>query len=365
MRRIGVRGDVTSVPARFRQTFDTSALTEHPRADEVLAFRRSVTGSPAFPGLGWGTAEVVGAAFGYGLIALVLDAMVSGTLAGIAWAISGGAALVWWIGLAVTLAAFGWVFGRWPARRVRLQLLFRGSWIRRTRMHRFARQNRLAYSAKVALPPAFASVLATGSQRIVWDYFFDAHFSVVDVPIENDRNQAAAPYGWAFIRVNLDRHVPHMLLVPTGSRRASRLNPMLRDQVFHLEGDFDRYFTLFVPTGYERDALYVFTPDLMADLIDFVPGSFVELAGNSLTIAFPGTFDLASPETWARVSHVLGSVGRRGHKQTARYAPEYVKGRRGPVLRGVEVRSGIMITAITASLWSASAIVRALVAAHH
>lgn len=35
-----------------------------------------------------------------------------------------------------------------------------------------------------------------------------------------------------------------------------------------LEGDFDRYFTLYCPGDYERDALYVFTPDLLALLID-------------------------------------------------------------------------------------------------
>lgn len=41
-----------------------------------------------------------------------------------------------------------------------------------------------------------------------------------------------------------------------------------RDQVLSLEGDFDRYFTPYCPKQYERDALSVFTPDLMALCID-------------------------------------------------------------------------------------------------
>ena len=45
---------------------------------------------------------------------------------------------------------------------------------------------------------------------------------------------------------------------PTCRRRSTRT------QVLSLEGDFDRYFTLYCPKEYERDALYVFTPDLMA-----------------------------------------------------------------------------------------------------
>ena len=41
-----------------------------------------------------------------------------------------------------------------------------------------------------------------------------------------------------------------------------------RDQVLSLEGDFNRYFTLYCPRQYERDALYVFTSDLISLLND-------------------------------------------------------------------------------------------------
>jgi hypothetical protein len=75
--------------------------------------------------------------------------------------------------------------------------------------------------------------------------------------------------------IQLDRALPHMVLDAVQNdrkilgQRVSNL-PARFDLAQRLsrEGDFDRYFTLYAPADYERDALYVFTPDLMALLID-------------------------------------------------------------------------------------------------
>src|SRR5690606_7535742 len=77
---------------------------------------------------------------------------------------------------------------------------------------------------------------------------------------------------WGFLAVGLDRRLPHMVLDSRANNRMLGLSNLpagfRRDQILSLEGDFDRYFTLYCPKEYERDALYVFTPDLMALLID-------------------------------------------------------------------------------------------------
>ncbi len=44
-----------------------------------------------------------------------------------------------------------------------------------------------------------------------------------------------------------------------------------------LEGDFGKHFELHVPAGYERDALYVLTPDVMQVLIDEAADRRVEI----------------------------------------------------------------------------------------
>jgi len=51
-----------------------------------------------------------------------------------------------------------------------------------------------------------------------------------------------------------------------------------------LEGDFNKYFTLKVPKGYETDAYEIFPPNVMADLIDKAKGLNFEFNGNKLYV---------------------------------------------------------------------------------
>ena len=51
-----------------------------------------------------------------------------------------------------------------------------------------------------------------------------------------------------------------------------------------LEGDFNKYFTLKVPKGYETEAYQIFPPNVMADLIDRAKDLNFEFNGNKLYI---------------------------------------------------------------------------------
>jgi hypothetical protein len=51
-----------------------------------------------------------------------------------------------------------------------------------------------------------------------------------------------------------------------------------------LEGDFNKYFTLRVPKGYETEAYQIFPPNVMADLIDKANNLNFEFNGNKLYI---------------------------------------------------------------------------------
>lgn len=51
-----------------------------------------------------------------------------------------------------------------------------------------------------------------------------------------------------------------------------------------LEGDFNKYFSLYVPKGYEIEALEIFTPDVMAMLIDKSRAFSLEFIENHLYI---------------------------------------------------------------------------------
>lgn len=88
----------------------------------------------------------------------------------------------------------------------------------------------------------------------------------------------ARPLQASFVAIPLERTVPNIVLLST-SLGAMKLAGVSVDpaQRLSLEGDFDSSFTLYCPTGYERDALEIFTPDLMQLLIDTTEGCDVEL----------------------------------------------------------------------------------------
>jgi hypothetical protein len=51
-----------------------------------------------------------------------------------------------------------------------------------------------------------------------------------------------------------------------------------------LEGDFNKYFTLSIKKGYEVEALEIFTPDVMQELIDKAKTVSLEITDNNLFI---------------------------------------------------------------------------------
>lgn len=84
-----------------------------------------------------------------------------------------------------------------------------------------------------------------------------------------------------------------------------------RDQRLSLEGDFDRYFELSAPKGYERDALYLFTPDVMAWLIDDVRGFDVELIDRQIVLRSRRDAVTRDPADWDRLASALTAIGAR------------------------------------------------------
>lgn len=136
-----------------------------------------------------------------------------------------------------------------------------------------------------------------------------------------------------YLAITLPRRLPHMVLDATSNDRgsfSSLLNRPTSDQRLSLEGDFDTHFRLFVPTGYERDALYVFTPDLMGLLIDETGDLDVEIRDDRLIVYKPGGFDLRDSTTWARFAEIRRTVGAKAWSQTDMYLDDRVA---APTLR--------------------------------
>lgn len=92
------------------------------------------------------------------------------------------------------------------------------------------------------------------------------------------------------IELDLDGKLPPVFVLNKKSRYGS-LNVASvfgSNNTVKLEGDFSQYFTVYVPSGQEVQALAVFSPDVMALMEDESKHLSVELAGNKAYIYYGG-----------------------------------------------------------------------------
>ena len=207
----------------------------------------------------------------------------------------------------------------------------RGVWEQRLRMTRFALANGFVYEPRSPGPSYPGAIFGMGSSRTVTDHFRTAEGRFIDFgtyTYVTGSGKNRTTHRWGFLAMRLDRALPHMVL---DSRANNGLfgtttlpTAFRRDQVLSLEGDFDRYFTLYCPREYERDALYVFTPDLMALAIDEAAPFDLEIVDEWLFVYSTAPFPLADAATYQRLLRIVSTVGAKALSQTDRYVDERI-----------------------------------------
>ena len=116
---------------------------------------------------------------------------------------------------------------------------------------------------------------------------------------------------WGYVAIKLDVPLPNIVLDATSNNGLFGSNlpaTFDRDQKLSLEGDFDEYFSLYCPEGYEQDALYLFTPDIMARFIDHAAALDVEIVDDWLFLYGKREFSSLDPATWAWLFSVVAAL---------------------------------------------------------
>jgi hypothetical protein len=204
-------------------------------------------------------------------------------------------------------------------------------WEKWLRLETFANANGFAYRPVDSYPNYPGAIFSIGDTRLVTDHLTSTTDRFIDmgnyqytVGSGDDRKTRT----WGFLALHLDRRLPHMVLdakANNGLFGASNLPASFdRSQVLSLEGDFDKHFTLYCPRRYERDALYVFTPDLMALLIDHAAPYDVEIVDDWMFVYSQKPFEPTSPHLYQRLFRIIDTVGAKTLRQTDRYSDERV-----------------------------------------
>lgn len=153
----------------------------------------------------------------------------------------------------------------------------------------------------------------------------------------------AIDYG--FVSIRLPRPMPHFVVDALTNDTSGRSSLPVRidgRQRVSLEGDADTHFALYAPEGYERDALYLFTPDIMALLIDETGDYDVELSDDRITVFSPTPWDLGDPTTWARIEELVRVLGGKAARQAGRYRDERAEPGQAVEVRGRRLEQGIL-----------------------
>lgn len=206
---------------------------------------------------------------------------------------------------------------------------------RNHRLHRFTLVNGLVYrpDGPADLQPGL--IFALGRDRSRQGRIFDpqgptgarAGLDAGTQRYVTGSGRSRQVHHWSYVAFRLPRRVPHMLLDAKDNNSLFGSNLPVgfsREQRLSLEGDFDRWFTLYCPRQYERDALYVFTPDLMARMIDYGSAYDIELVDDYCYLYRKGVQDLLDPGFWLHMQQMMSQIGERTRQRTLRYADDRI-----------------------------------------
>ncbi|MGO1266111.1 MAG: hypothetical protein ACTMIY_05710 [Microbacterium gubbeenense] len=116
---------------------------------------------------------------------------------------------------------------------------------------------------------------------------------------------------WGYIAVRLDAPLPNIVLDAEGNNSLFGSNLPVRldkGQRLSLEGGFDTHFSLYCPTGYEADALYLFTPDIMQRFMNRAAQLDVEIVDDWLFFYSASPLSTLEPERWRWQFSVVGAM---------------------------------------------------------
>lgn len=239
------------------------------------------------------------------------------------------------------------------------------TWEKRLRLREFAAARNSTYTGYLPAPPYPGMIFDIGSGRVAYDSVranTGRPLDIANYRYTVRQGKSSTTYRWGYLALQLDRRLPHMVLDATSNNLifGSTLPQSFgKDAVLSLEGDFDRYFTLYAPPEYGRDALYVFTPDLMALLIDESSAFDVEIVDDWMFVYSTKPFDLLQSAVWQRLDRIVETVGAKTLSQTGRYADERVADRSLNVVapQGRRLRRRIgpaaVVVAVAAFAWLA------------
>ena len=208
----------------------------------------------------------------------------------------------------------------------------------------FATRNNLTYTREIESPAYQGMFFTQGRDRsldnIIGSSTANPPFEIGNLKYTVGTGKNQHSYRMGYMRIKLERNLPHIVLDATsnnakifGATISNLPDDYDKSQRMSLEGDFDSHFSLYAPKEYKRDALYIFTPDVMALMIDNVKGFDAEIIDDQLFIYSAYLpFKLTDAVLLERLFGIIHAIGAKTSNQTDYYSDEKVGDRAANVV---------------------------------
>lgn len=313
---------------------DYSALSQPATKSDIENFKKSVAANPGL------TSEKVAS-----MIVFILMGGVMVFLLSTFFSISSSVGGLGLFPLVFVLPVVLGMVGYYLARGKRTENL--------VRLHKFAAANGIRFVHDRPDPAYPGVIFDNGYSRSINEALeFPNGTEIGNYEYTTGSGKKRRTHTWSYARVKLTRRLPHMVLDAKQNNFFSSLTTLPAnfdtDQTLQLEGDFNNYFTLYAPKKYERDALYVFTPDVMAAVIDAGRAFDIEVVDDNLFLYSSEHQNLHSQEYLTMILGVIDRISTEIHDQTDYYADERVGDRAVNLIAepGRRLTSNVSVVAI-------------------
>lgn len=133
-------------------------------------------------------------------------------------------------------------------------------------------------------------------------------------------------YKFGLIAIDLKKELPNIYINSKsndenvyGQLITGGLGGYKKSQKFDLEGDFNNHFNVYAPKDYERDALYILTPELMANIVDYAKDFDLEIIDNYLKMYRPNELIKYNETELDYIFKIIMYFGNEFKHNTKRY----------------------------------------------